>query len=126
MTDKGDFGFYGDEAEKDEVKDIRGITDEVSEFVYSDMSFPCICLKADIKLPRHKWLIISKLVKQGTVSKDISVYMVRNGELFKAGALTGAQIKSFIDIIGLENMYGYHNKDKKLVGDKLYVLSSIL
>lgn len=120
-----DFGFYGEEAEKEEVRDIKGVTDEVSKFVYTDMKFPCICLNADIKLPKHKWLIISKLVKQGGSSeKDISVYMIRDGELYKAGALSGIQIKSFIDIIGLENMFGYQNKKIKLLGDKLYVLSS--
>lgn len=119
-----DFGFYGEENEQEEVKDIRGITDEVSKYVYSGMQFPCVCLNADITLPKHKWVIISKLVKQGAVEKDIGVYMIRNGELFKAGSLSGIQVKAFIDIVGLENIFGYYNKETKLEGDKIYVLSS--
>lgn len=119
-----DFGFYGSEAEKDEVKDIQGITDEVSKFVFSSMEFPCVCLKADIALPKHKWVVISKLVKQGTSSKNISFYIIRNGETFKAGSLSGLQIKAFIDMVGIDNLFGYHNKDRKLVGDRLYALAS--
>lgn len=119
-----DFGFYGEENEQEEVKDIKGVTDEVSKYVYSDMKFPCICLNADIKLPKHKWIVISKLVKQGTVEKDIAVYMIRNGELFKVGSLSGVQIKAFIDIVGIKNISGYYNKSTKLEGDKVYVLSN--
>lgn len=116
--------FYGEEHnEEDAVRDIKGLTDTVSKFVYSSMDFPCICLKEDTKLPKHKWLIISKLVKQGAEDKNISVYMFRGGEMFKAGSLSGLQIKAFIDIIGIDNLFGYYNKDKKLDGDKLYVLS---
>lgn len=119
-----DFNFYGDGSNEEEVvRDVKGLTDTVSKFVYSNMTFPCICLKEDIKLPKHKWLIISKLVKQGSEDKNISVYMIRGGELFKAGSLSGLQIKAFIDIIGIDNLFGYYNKDKELKGDRLYVLS---
>lgn len=122
MSDE--FDFYEDGGNEEEVvRDIKGLTDTVSKFVYSSMTFPCICLKEDIKLPKHKWLIISKLVKQGSEDKNISVYMIRGGELFKAGSLSGLQIKAFIDIIGIENLFGYYNKDKELKGDRLYVLS---
>lgn len=119
-----DFNFYGgDESEESIVKDVKGLTDTVSKFVYSDMVFPCICLNEDIKLPKHKWLIISKLVKQGSEDKNIAVYLIRNGELYRAGSLSGVQIKAFIDILGIENLFGYYNKDKRLDGDRLYVLS---
>lgn len=120
-----DFNFYGvEQDDTEEVKDLKGVTDTVSKFVFSNMSYPCICLKEDLKLPKHKWVIISKLVKQGSVDKNISVYMIRGGELYKAGSLSGVQIKAFIDIIGIDNMYGFYNKDKELKGDKLYVLSN--
>jgi hypothetical protein len=119
-----EFDFYeGNEEGIEEVRDIKGLTDTVSKYVYSNMEFPCICLKEDIKLPRHKWVIISKLVKQGSSDKNISIYMLRGGEVFKAGTLSGLQVKAFIDIIGLDNLFGYFNKDKKLTGDRLYVLS---
>lgn len=123
MSNK-DFNFYEEDDEKEKVREIRGLTDTVSKFVYGSMEFPCICLKEDIKLPKHKWLVISKLVKLGAEDKNIAVYMIRNGELFKAGCLSGVQVKAFIDIIGIDNMFGYYNKDKELKGDRLYVLSS--
>lgn len=119
-----DFGFYGEEEEEEVIKDIKGVTDEVSKFVFTNVEYPFVCLKADIALPQYKWLIISKLVKQGVASKNISFYMLRGGELFKAGALSGVQIKSFIDIVGIDNLFGYHNENIRLEGDRLYVLSS--
>lgn len=119
-----EFDFYeGNEEGKEEVRDVKGLTDTVSKYVYNNMEFPCICLKEDIKLPKHKWVIISKLVKQGSSDKNISIYMLRGGEMFKAGSLSGLQVKAFIDIIGLDNLFGYFNKDKELIGDRLYVLS---
>lgn len=124
MSDKEDFGFYGEDEDQEEIRGIRGITDEVSKFVFTNVEYPFICLNADIMLPQHKWVVISKLVKQGAVSKNIAFYMIRGGELYKAGSLSGIQIKSFIDIVGIENLFGYHNKDIRLEGDKLYVLSS--
>lgn len=119
-----DFGFYGEDEEKEEVRDIKGITDEVSKYVYSNLSYPCICLKEDVKFPKYKWIAISKLVKQGSSDKNISFYIIRNSDILKAGSLSGIQIKAFIDIVGLDNIFGYYNKDKLLEGDRIYVLSS--
>lgn len=123
MSDE--FGFYGEEVENENsVREIRGITDTVSKYVFSDMNFPCICLKEDLTLPKHKWVVISKLVKQGTSDKNISVYLIRKGDLYKAGALSGVQVTALIDLVGLDNLVGYYNKDKELKGDRLYILSS--
>ena len=126
MEDVKDFGFYGSEEDSEKIREIRGITDEVSEFEYAGMKYPCICLKDNLILPKHKWKGISNLVKQGTSSKNITVYMIREGELYEIGALAGIQIKAFIDIVGLNNMFAYHNKDTRLEKDKLYVFSSTL
>lgn len=105
-----------------DVKDIKGITDSVSQYVFSDMEYPCICLKDNLVLPKHKWAVISKLAQSGT-DKKIALYISRNGELFKIGHLSGVQVKPFIDVIGLENMIGYHSENKELLGDRIYVLS---
>lgn len=121
MSDE--FGFYGEEGEESSVRDIKGITDTVSKYVFSDMDFPCICFKEDLVLPKHKWIGISKLVKQGASDKNISVYILRKGDLFKAGSLSGVQVTALIDLVGLENLFGYYNKDKELKGDRLYILS---
>lgn len=123
-SEEKDFGFYGEEAEKEEIKDLDGVTNSVTQFVLSNMNFPSLCLRENIILPRHKWVIISKLVKQNADEKDISLYFNRNGELYKAGSISGIQVKALVDIIGLDNLVGYYNKDKQLVGDKIYVLAS--
>lgn len=121
----GEFDFYeGNSIDNDSVEDIRGITDRVSKYVFGDMVYPCICLREDIKLPRHKWNIISKLVKQGNGSKNICFYIIRKGEVYKAGALSGTQVKAVIDIIGLDNLFGFFSEGRELIGDRLYVLSS--
>ena len=95
----------------------------MSTAVEKNLKINIQALNEDIKLPKHKWLIISKLVKQGSEDKNIAVYLIRNGELYRAGSLSGVQIKAFIDILGIENLFGYYNKDKRLDGDRLYVLS---
>lgn len=118
-----DFDFYEGDSEEEVVRDVKGLTDTVSKYVYSSMNFPCICLKEDLKLPKSKWLLISKLVKQGAEDKNISVYMIRNGELYKAGSLAGSQVIPFIDVLGIDNLFGFYSKDKELRGDRLYVLS---
>lgn len=118
-----DFEFYGKGTEKEEVKDIKGITDTVSEYVYSSMEYPCICLKPNLILPKHKWGIISKLSKSSGSDKNIFLYIIRKNEMFKIGKLSGIQVKSFIDIVGLDNLFGFYSKDKKLENDRLYVLS---
>lgn len=119
-----DFKFYEENSEEDYVREIKGVTDKVSEYVYSNMEFPCICLKPDIVLPKYKWVAISKLVKLGSPDKSIFVYIHRNGELYKLGALSGVQVKAFIEVAGLENIFGYHNKDIILKDDRVYVLAS--
>lgn len=129
-----EFNFYEESNTRDtantgydevEVRDIKGVTDSVSEYVFVDMEYPNVCLKADLVLPKHKWEVISKLSQiGGNVDKNISLYIVRNDELYKIGALSGVQIKSFLDIVGIENIVGHHKDGRELVGSKLYVLSS--
>ena len=123
MSDE--FDFYGDGSTEEVVRDVKGVTDSVSEYVFVDMEYPNLCLKADLVLPKHKWEVISKLSKiGGKADKNISLYIVRHGELFKIGALNGVQVKSFIDIVGIDNIEGHHRDGRKLEGSKLYVLSS--
>ena len=106
------------------VRDIKGITDSVSKYVYANMEYPSICLKPDLVLPKHKWEVISKIAKPVGVDKNISLYIIRNGETFKIGKLSGIQVKVFIDMVGLENVFGFHRDGRELIGDKVYVLSS--
>lgn len=121
---KNDFDFYdGVEQDSSVVQDIKGLTDEVSKYIYSNMDFPCICVKENIKLPKHKWVTMGKLVKQDVPNKDISVYIIRNNDILKAGALSRMQVGVFIDFVGIDNLVAYYNKDKILTGSKIYILS---
>lgn len=118
-----DYNEFNDDLDDDKVEGIRGITDEVSKFSYVDMDFPFICLQGNIQMPKHKWIIVSKLVKQVSSDKGISFYIQRGGNIYKAGSLARSQVKALIDIVGLENLFGFYSKDKKLEGDRLYVLA---
>ena len=57
-----DFGFYGEEAEEDKVEEIQGITENVSEFTYSSLEYPCIMFKDGFSLKNHKWKVLSNMV----------------------------------------------------------------
>ena len=57
-----DFGFYGEEAEEDKVEEIQGITENVSEFTYSSLEYPCIMFKEGFSLKNHKWKVLSNMV----------------------------------------------------------------
>jgi hypothetical protein len=120
-----DFGFYGEEAEEDKVEEIQGITENVSEFTYSSLEYPCIMFKEGFSLKNHKWKVLSNMVKSISPDKDISLYFHDNGELLKIGKISGTQVDAFLDIVGMEGVVGYYDKDTLLENDRLYTLSII-
>lgn len=122
MQNKEDFGFYGEGNDESKVKDIQGITDTVTDYTYTNLEYPCIMLKEGFTCPKHKMKVISNMVKTTSDDKDISLYFVESGELFKIGMLGGLQVSSFIDIVGVENLVGYFLDGTKLEGSKIYTL----
>ena len=121
-----DFGFYGDDADNNEEKVINGISGKVTDFTFTNIDYPCIIFKEGFKCPKHQLQVISNMVKTISDVKDVSLYFINNGELFKMGMLSGLQVSSFLEIIGTEKVFGYYNKDIKLEDSKLYTLCSIL
>ena len=114
--------FYGRGSEEVKVE-IKGITDEVVNYTYTHMSYPCIVMKEGFKCAEHKMVVLSKMVKMSsTEDKDITLYFSIKGELYKVGKLSGSQMKAFVDIVGLENARAFYSEDKELIGDKMYVL----
>lgn len=114
--------FYGEQSD-DVTVSLPGITDKVVNYTYTGMSFPCVILKDGFKCPEHKMIVLSKMVKMGSVEvKDINLYFSDNGELYKIGMLSGMQVKPFLDIVGVENIHAFYDDGSELKGDKVYVL----
>lgn len=120
-----DFGFYGEEAEDKEVDDIKGITDEVTEFTYTGLQYPCIIFNDGITFKNHKWRIIANMVKAADTDKDTALYYRDSGGLVKMGMLSGRQLESFFELVGLDNIIGFYEEGLQLEGSKLYTLCVI-
>ena len=114
--------FYGRESEE-VISEIKGVTDEVVNYTYTNLSYPCIMINEDFTCPEHQMIVISKMVKMSSrEDKDIALYFNIKGELYKVGMLSGYQIKALIDIVGIENLKAFYSEGKLLEGDKVYVL----
>lgn len=121
--DEEEYGFYGEDADETKRKEIKGITDKVSDFTLTGMSYPCIVFNPDFKCPKHKLKVVSNMVKSKSEDKDIAIYFINKGDLYKIGSIDGLQVNAFLEIIGEENLTGFYEDGKKLVGDKLFTLS---
>ena len=124
MVEENDFGFYGEENDESLVEEIDGITDKVTNYTYTGLSFPCVVFNEGFTCPKHQMKVVSNMVNTGGKDKDISLYFQNAGEMYKLGMLNGFQMKGFIDIIGLDNITGFYDKETPLKKDKLYTLCS--
>lgn len=121
-VEEEDFGFYGSEAEEGVVKDIKGITDKVTEYTYTKLEYPCIVFRDGVSYKKHQWRILSSMVKASATDKDTALYFPDSSGLVKMGMLSGRQIESFLDLVGMENVYAYYSEGVRLEGSKLYSL----
>lgn len=117
-----DFEFYGEGTDETTVQDVKGITDKVTDYTYTNLNYPCIMLKEGFTCPKHKMKVISNMVKTSNNDKDISLYFTDDGELYRIGMLSGLQLSSFIEIVGLENIVGFFEDGTRLDGSKIYTL----
>lgn len=118
---------YNGYSEDGEVKEIKGITDTVTDYTYTGLSYPCIVFKQGFKLERHKVQVISNMVKSNTVgiNKDISLYFSNNDQLYKLGEISGVQVSPLIDIAGRDNLIAFLDADTELNDSLIYTLCSI-
>lgn len=116
--------FYDGEYDEDAVSEIAGITDTVTDYTYTDLEYPCILFREGFSCPKHQLKVVSNMVRTGNVEKDINLYFINNGEVFRMGMISGIQVSSFIEIIGEDNLIGFYEDGTKLEGDRLYVLCS--
>lgn len=121
-VDDDDFGFYGEEAEENSVKDIHGITDKVSKYTYTKLEYPCIIFKSGFTCPQHQMNVISNMVRTSSPDKDTALYFENDSKLFKLGKLSGTQVDPLLELIGVENLVGYYDENTRLEGDRLYTL----
>lgn len=124
MTDEVIYEGYSEDSE---VKEIKGITDKVTDYTYTKLSYPCIIFKEGIKLERHKVQVISNMVKSSTAGmiKDITIYFDKTGNLYKMGMLSGFQVNPLIDLVGVEGLDAFLDEDTKLEGSLIYTLCTI-
>lgn len=123
LEGEDDFGFYGVD-EDGVVEEIKGITDNISSYTFTDMSYPCMVIGDGFSCPKHKMIVISNMVKMNSSDKDINLYFVKDGELYKMGMLAGSQVMAFVDLVGEKYLTGYFEEGIELSGDMIYVLAS--
>lgn len=119
--------FYENYDEDEQIPEIQGITDKVTDYTYAKLLFPCIVLKDGIKLEKHKVMVLSNMVKSDTLGyeKDISLYLSNGSELYKLGMVGGIQVSPLIDIVGVDNIVAYLSKEKQLLGSMIYSLCTV-
>ena len=130
--DTYDEGMYEDDniyegySENSEAKEIKGITDTVTDYTYTGLTYPCIIFKRGIKLEKHKVQVISNMVKSSTTGllKDISLYF-DNDELYKLGMISGVQVSPLIEIVGVENLVAFVDENTKLDASLIYTLCTV-
>ena len=118
-----EFNVYGENTDDQGIPDIKGITeDDVSNYVYTAMSYPCIVFKDGFRCEKHKISVVQNMVKSISRDKDITVYIKNNGSLFKLGDINGLQLKSLIEIIGRDNLEAFYTDGTNLPGSLIYTL----
>ncbi len=112
---------------EDKVSEMEGITDKVTNYTYTKLEYPCLLFRKGVQLEKHKVQVVSNMVNSKTLgsSKDISLYLSNNGELFKIGKISGVQVLPLLEIIGEENLQGFLDKDTELKGSLIYTLCSV-
>lgn len=112
---------------EDKVSEMEGITDKVTNYTYTKLEYPCLLFRKGVQLEKHKVQVVSNMVNSKTLgsTKDISLYLSNNGELFKIGKISGVQVLPLLEIIGEENLQGFLDKDTELKGSLIYTLCSV-
>ena len=62
------------------------------------------------------------MVKAVDSDKDTALYYRDDSGLVKMGMLSGRQIESFLELVGLESVTGYFSEKEELKGSLLYTL----
>lgn len=112
--------------EEEQVDELEGITDRVTDLSFTNLEYPAILFKNGFKFPKHKVMVISNMVKSsaGNTKKDISLYFQNEGEIYKIGMLSGHQVMHLLDIVPKDQLTAFYNDGTLLEGDRIYTLCS--
>lgn len=101
---------------------IEGEMEErVSRYAKAGLSFPCLVIKQGFNAQKHRWMLISNIVKSSKKS-DVGLYLDQGDKKMKLGTVGGSQVRTLIEILGEDNLSGYYDDGRELVGSKLFVL----
>lgn len=114
--------------EEGQVKELKGVTDTVTDTAFTTLDFPAIVFKDGMKLPKHQAEVISNMVKSSAQlgAKDIGLYFQHGSDLFKIGSISGLQVDSLLTITGTVNIFGFYSDGSRLEGDRIYTLCSFM
>lgn len=95
--------------------------ESVSRYAKADLNFPCLVIKQGFNAQKHRWMLISNIVKSSKKS-DVGLYLDNGDKKMKLGTVGGSQVRTLIEILGEDNLSGYYDDGRELVGSKLFVL----
>ena len=115
--------FYG-EGSEDQIKpEIKGITEEVNEYIYSKMRYPAIFISSKLSLSAAGFKVLKAMISStSVVDRDINIYNEMEKGIFLIGCISGLQVMNFYDLVGLDNVKVFLDRNIELKGDKKYVL----
>lgn len=93
----------------------------VSRYAKAGLNFPCLVIKKGFNAQKHRWILISNIVKSSKKS-DVGLYLDNGDKKMKLGTVGGSQVRTLIEILGEDNLSGYYDDGRELVGSKLFVL----
>lgn len=95
--------------------------ESVSRYAKAGLNFPCLVIKQGFNAQKHRWMLISNIVKSSKKS-DVGLYLDNGDKKKKLGTVGGSQVRTLIEILGEDNLSGYYDDGRELVGSKLFVL----
>lgn len=95
--------------------------ESVSRYAKAGLNFPCLVIKKGFNAQKHRWILISNIVKSSKKS-DVGLYLDQGDKKMKLGTVGGSQVRTLIEILGEDNLSGYYDDGRELVGSKLFVL----
>lgn len=95
--------------------------ESVSKYAKAGLNFPCLVIKKGFNAQKHRWMLISNIVKSSKKS-DVGLYLDQGDKKMKLGTVGGSQVRTLIEILGEDNLSGYYDDGRELTGSKLFVL----
>lgn len=100
---------------------VGEMEDRVSRYAKAGLNFPCLVIKKGFNAQKHRWMLISNIVKSSKKS-DVGLYLDQGDKKMKLGTVGGSQVRTLIEILGEDNLSGYYDDGRELAGSKLFVL----